>query len=36
MKWRDSILEHVAYIVVFLVLFYAFVCVPFARSLGWM
>ena len=34
-RWRDGILEHVAYIVVFLIFGYLFFWMPLARSMGW-
>lgn len=33
--WRDGVLEHVSYIVVFLITAYVFVYLPLARSMGW-
>ena len=34
-RWRDGILEHVAYIVVFLIALYLFFYIPLAQSMGW-
>ena len=34
-RWRDGLLEHVAYIVVFLLFAYVFFYGPLAASMGW-
>lgn len=34
-RWRDGILENVAWIVVFGIFVYAFFWTPLARSMGW-
>lgn len=34
-RWRDGLLEHVAYIVVFGIFAYLFFWMPLARSMGW-
>jgi hypothetical protein len=34
-RWRDGLLEHVAYFVVFLIFAYVFFYLPLARSMGW-
>lgn len=34
-RYRDGILEHVAYVVVFLVFLYLFFYMPLSRSMGW-
>lgn len=33
--WRDGLLEHVSYIVVFLIFGYLFFYIPLSRSMGW-
>ncbi len=34
-RWRDELLESVAYIVVFLIAVYVFFYSPWAASMGW-
>ncbi len=34
-RWRDGLLEHVAYIVVFLIFAYLFFYIPLSQSMGW-
>lgn len=34
-RWRDGLLEHVAYLVVFGIFVYLFFYLPLSRSMGW-
>lgn len=34
-RWRDGILEHVSYLVVFALFVYLFFYIPLSNSMGW-